>query len=238
MKTLKTLLLIIVITIVSSNVFSQTENENNSKFTIGLAFGPNISDWAYFHSGQKAEMKTRGNLFDNIDGITIGITGEYKINNKLSLKTGLLTSNTLEEYEIPYSLYEDETWETRVGIFRSRYHFVNIPINLKFNYFKSQKVSLFINGGLSNKLLVYEKYLIIDKKTNVEVPNIKHSDFAESLDYFLGINFETGIEYKLYENTNLGFYPTFEMSFLNINNSEYGKAYILLGLNLSLTYNL
>jgi len=94
MKILKSILLI-AITIISLNLFSQTENDNKSKFSIGITAGPNYSNWYYKSNQSSGKIDTRGRFFENFDGLSLGIVGEYKINNKLVLKSGLLTSNTI-----------------------------------------------------------------------------------------------------------------------------------------------
>lgn len=238
MRTLKSILFI-ALTFVSFTVFSQTEKENKSKFSIGISAGPNFSNWYYKSNNSSGEIKTRGDFFENFDGLSLGLVGEYKFNNKLSLKAGLLTSNTISIerfYGDPINPGPDNSVPISI---RNSYHYINIPIILRFNYFEYEEIKLFVNGGLINKVLLYTNGWITYDDSNEEVPGSRSCDFTNHFEYILGLNIETGLEYKFNEDFNLRFYPSFEMSFLSVYDKDYfAKSYILMGLNFSFIYNL
>ena len=236
MKILKSTFLI-VLSIISLSTFSQTPKRDRSKFTVGITAGPNASSWYGETDHYSGEIYTKGGLFDDIDGITIGLTGEYKFNRKLSLKTGLLTSSI---YFKRSGIINDSTpQEFRTATFKYSYYYLNIPILLRFNYFETNRIKLFVNGGFVNKFLTYQFGKIIYKDNNEEVALDKSGELVDFIDYILALNVEAGIEAKLDNGFNLALYPSFEVSVLNMYNKDYfKKSYYLLGLNLSLSYNL
>jgi len=95
---------------------------------------------------------------------------------------------------------------------------------------------------LINKFLLYRKSRGTYEDTGEEAPELDEGFFVDYLVYYLVLNLEAGVEYKFKRGFTLGFYPSFEMSFLNKSNigweSKFKQRYILMGLNVSLTYNL
>jgi len=240
MKILKSTLLI-VLSIISLSSFSQTPEVDRSKFTVGITAGPNASSWYGETDYYSGEIYTKGGLFDDIDGITIGLTGEYKFNSKLSLKTALQTSSI--NYKISgISISENNEPGpdfTRSATLKYSTYYLDIPILLRFNYYETNYFRFFINGGLLNKFLLYNhvKGRYDDNNDKVSFP--KNGEFVDFIDYILALNVEAGIEAKLDNGFNLALYPSFEVSVLNMYNKDYfKKSYYLLGLNLSLSYNL
>lgn len=187
MKILKSILLI-AITIISLNLFSQTENDNKSKFSIGITAGPNYSNWYYKSNQSSGKIDTRGRFLENFDGLSLGIVGEYKINNKLALKSGLLTSNTIIKVIPQGDIFNpfDSTFIYRPLVRTTSLHYINIPFLLRFNYLETNKVKLFVNGGLINKFLLYRKSRGAYEDTGEEAPELDEGFFVDYLVYYLG----------------------------------------------------
>lgn len=240
MKILKSTLLV-VLSIISLSSFSQTPEDDKSKFTIGVTVGPNASSWYGETDYSSGEIYTKGGLFDDIDGITFGLSGEYKFNRRLSLKTGLQTSSI--NYKISgVSISENDEPNpdnSRIATINYSIYYLDVPILLRFNYFETNYFKFFVNGGLLNKFLLYQhiKGRYDDNNDKVSFP--KNGEFVDFVDYILALKVEAGIEAKLDNGFNLALYPSFEVSVLNMYNKDYfKKSYYLLGLNLSLSYNL
>jgi hypothetical protein len=117
-----------------------------SRFSLSLAASPDVSS-----AGLISDM--------NNPGYKIGIMGEYRLSENVSVTSGLIASNV--RYVVAGTDYSPpEYWnsgivpdETRAVCF-----ILDVPLNVKYNVFNFESSRLFATAGLSSYIMLNEDY--------------------------------------------------------------------------------
>ncbi len=129
----------------------------NRSLNFGFAFGPDYSN--------------AGGIANNQISNNIGITLGYYLTNKLSVNSGIFYSNKF--YWSPGKSYHPQVNPVPPVQTNTAYYtapppvdFVNgacnmyeLPLTLRYDFFKSEKTKFFVNGGLSSYFMVKQTYI-------------------------------------------------------------------------------
>ena len=129
----------------------------NRSLNIGFAFGPDYSN--------------AGGIANNQISNNIGITLGYYLTSKLSVNSGIFYSNKF--YWSPGKSYHPQVNPVPPVQTTTAYYaapppidFVNgacnmyeLPLTLRYDFFKSEKTKFFVNGGLSSYFMMKQTYI-------------------------------------------------------------------------------
>jgi hypothetical protein len=184
---------------------------------IGVSFSPDYSGWLlhqpYSDSSEFIGMNEKYSFNKNYFGFTGGINFTQKINNSLSVESGILYSKkgeivTLEERNIHprYGyIYGEGYGFPYIAETTYKYHYLNVPLKLNY-YFLKRKFSAFISGGLSGDVFLNQ---INSMKLVNEDGSSENKDEEEktltriSLTSLIGF----GIHYKITDMLSFRFEP-------------------------------
>jgi hypothetical protein len=129
----------------------------NRSLNFGFAFGPD-----YSNAGGIANNQISNNL-----GITLG----YYLTSKLSVNSGIFYSNKF--YWSPGKSYHPQvnpvppvqtntayyTAPPPIDYVNGACNMYELPLTLRYDFFKSEKTKFFVNGGLSSYFMVKQTYI-------------------------------------------------------------------------------
>ena len=230
-----------ILLIFGHNLFSQNE-ESNNKYSIGIVFTPQFSNWKYKTS---PEYQWFVDLADSIyiekNGFSFGIISEYKINNKFDLDFGVVSSYYPYETIILTNNLpnQDPLLPCGRGSFSGSDHFIDIPISLKYNLINRNRVTLFVGIGIVNKFLLFERVKSFSECYNNKELISKSCKIVDFFNYYISGSLKAGIDISITDKISTGFYPSFEYSLFNIKKDrEITRHYNLVGININMLYKL
>ena len=177
-----TTLFLIFLTI---QMFSQ--DSNSGKFKIGLNLGANLSDF-------------KGNVLDDYNKVTsysFGLSAEYIINEKLSLLSNINYDNKAMKLENFRNI--EGNGDTYFLDNTIKFNYINIPINIRYNIGKNNKIfadaGIFYNHFLNVKNSTTRKDTG-EKITQFSLPLIKKHDYG----ILIGFGYRFDLNSKNYLN--------------------------------------
>lgn len=167
-----------IIFAILSLVFCQNFVTAQSDFRIGIFGGLN-------YSSQKASSP----ILENSDGSFVhflyGFSGEYAINEKFSLKTGLGVEKRrfdffAQSYTIEVTPSQEFIWKKIEVANKNEYKFLTIPLVVKYNFGKEN--SFFVTCGAYMSLVLNQDHSTKFTPTNVVLEPLQP---GERIDYLL-----------------------------------------------------
>ena len=219
MKKIFKYLLITIISLCSQALLSQNEGNSTNRFSLGIIFTPQFSNWYYKTTPEdQFVVDYMDSVLTNKNGFSAGIIMEYDLNFKFSLKTGFQSSYyPYESIILEINNYDDPLFPCGRYSYTGSDHFIDLPILLKYNLYKTNRIKLFLSAGLINKFLFYnrtESYSECLGSGNRELIS-KSGNITNSFNYFIAASIEAGIDFSITDKIYTGLYPSFEYSFLN-----------------------
>lgn len=178
-------ILLSLITIASVSM-ANAQTKEKGTFEITPKIG--VSNFSEFNKGEST---------DNIIGVAFGATVDYYLNNRWSLRSGLIYNNMGGEYDA------DITGFNQRIIFEDKLNYLNVPINANWHFGSTRKWNL--NFGLT------PSFLLSAKVNDTTIPD----DVIES--FQLGLNF--GIGYKIEVNQKFGILLDYQ-AFIGLTNID------------------
>jgi len=168
----------LIITIIIISSFSANAQ---SEFKIGFQTGINYPDIRGYEYAKYQNF--------NI-GYLFGISFDYYLSSKLSLKTNVNYERKVQELRLTYYNYEAQ--EIGTEDFNRTFQLLNVPILLKYEFWNS---NLFVNGGPFLNFVLNDDY-------DSDYPNQDlNSTEKKKIDFGLSLGIGTNI--SLNENHNL-----------------------------------
>lgn len=148
--------------------FSQDNNEGRLK--IGLNLGANQSDL------KESALKD----YDKVISYSFGISSEYKISKKISLFLNVNYDNKVMKLE-DFRVTDFNNNDTYLVDNRIIFNYLNVPINVRYHFGKSNK--LFTDAGVFYNHFLNVKNKTTRKDTGEEIvvftnPNVKKYDYG------------------------------------------------------------
>ena len=177
---------------------SQTKNRNNKEhgMYVGMLAGMQLS-------------QVEGQGFRK-PGPSIGIITGYRFNNKVSVESGLFYSN--KYYYSDGKYFEPAKTGTvmpagmKVVSLEGKSSVLEIPLKIKYDFFKNKQSGWFVTGGFSSTVLLNEnnKYAALVFGT----PQNMNATYQQNRSYFISaVNFSIGHELKAFKKSNFRIEP-------------------------------
>jgi hypothetical protein len=120
----------------------------NRSLAIGILFAPEFSKVKYIYA-------------DNRLGNNFGITLAYLLSSKLSLNSGVIFAKKYyqasdKQFHGPQSAAGSPDYD--IEFVDASANIIDIPLNLRHNYFSDANTNFFISGGLSSYLMKKENF--------------------------------------------------------------------------------
>lgn len=233
-------ILVSVVFLHSHFLFSQSDGERINRKSLGIVFTPQFSNW-YYKSTPEYQwvVDYYDSVFIHKNGLSIGIILEYDINSTFAVKTGLQFSYYPYETIILEANVDDPLFPCGHFSFEGTDYFLDLPLLLKYDLLKTNRLIFFLSGGIINKFLFYERtksYSECFSHKNRELIG-KSGNFTKSFIYFIAASIEAGINISITDRIYTGLYPSFEYSFYsNMQKNDFNRCYYLFGLNISVAY--
>ncbi|MFL5752723.1 MAG: outer membrane beta-barrel protein [Bacteroidia bacterium] len=151
--------------------FAQSTDSTFKRFAIGLEFSPDLS-YRYLVSANKMTefiVKDRNEYEVPKLSFTTGISGVFKLKDKIYLEAGIQYSVKGEKYKrqvyfiAPQSLYDPAIPANDNGSAKMVYNYkdiyIDVPVKLNY-YLRTKKCSPFISAGISPNIFLTEKVVI------------------------------------------------------------------------------
>lgn len=186
--------------VVKANTTLPNDSTKHKKLHWGAYFSGEYCNWYLKRQANISDyVKEQIDYWDSIvipsKGFTIGFTVEKHIWQNFYFQTGLLYRDfnlkTLKLY------YYDQPWPNILYPFYEKFtaKYITLPVNIKYNFLDTKKISLFCKVGISPCVKLYgERIKIFDDKTfyeNIHVINYKESFYIPWLEgnASIGVNF-------------------------------------------------
>ena len=175
-------------------------SNDNSKWTFGAVYAPDISSVKFTHS-QPA-------------GYNVGLTVEYKLSDKFSLQSGLIY--TRKKYKMNGEDYHPPkgTWFDYIHLVdvTGNCEMFDIPLNVRFNAIRKKSSNFFVTAGLSTYLMKEENYsYYYYYNSNPTTPTTRDRSYDTDSEYLFSIlNISVGYEKKLSKAFSLQVEPFFK----------------------------
>ncbi|MDQ3536648.1 MAG: hypothetical protein M3421_13590 [Bacteroidota bacterium] len=192
--------------------------QKGQKFNISILLSPDFSS-----------VKLR-NI--NGTGLNTGVSFEYSLSKRWRISTGIISSRKIYDVQNEQGGYSNpspnglESINASCGI-------IDIPLNIRYNIFYSEKGSAFLSSGLSTYLMLREDY-----QFNYNTYYNKYSEEVsikrENNHYFQILNFSLGYEKHLNKRLSLQGEPFLKVPLKEVG---YGKIKLIsMGAFISLKY--
>lgn len=174
-------------------------------------------------------------------GYSFGMMIHYNISKKFNIGIGALKSNKKylgkgSDYNISADYWKYATNNVIPDEVAGQCAILEIPIELKFSFFTTQKTNLYFSGGSSSYFMLNESYQYSFDEPNPYASERWSSDKAEGKHLFNIINFSVGYERSLSEKFHIGIAPYIKVPVEEIGWSK--VKFISMGTYFTLRYNL
>ena len=177
---------------------SQTKKRNNKEHGIyfGMLAGMQLS-------------QVEGQGFKK-PGLSIGAIAGYRFNNRMSVEGGLIYSK--KKYYSDGKYFDPAKTGTampagmKVVSLEGESSVVEIPVKIKYDFFKNKQSGWFVTGGFSSTVLLNENNeyaaLVFGTPRNMNVT------YQQNRSYFISaVNFSIGHEFKAFKKSNFRIEP-------------------------------
>jgi len=202
----------------------------NQSLEIGLVFGPEFSKVKYLYNNNRV-----GNGF--------GLTFNYQLLGSLSVNSGIIFSKKYyqadqNDFHAPRNVPDSDA---NIKFVEGSTNVIDIPINLRFNYFTDGKSKFFVNGGFSSYIIQSES-LNYYCQFNNNVTAIQSQRWVRPApspspkkNYLFSIvNFSAGFETSIDKNFSFQFEPYMKLPVKGIGIGKVDLSSY--GISLSLKY--
>lgn len=173
---------------------------------------------------------TSANLSSRVS-TNIGLLVTYPITNKISISTGLIYARKLYNSGAVAGIgngYRNNSWEINADC-----RVLDIPLNMNYQVFKKQKLSVSINTGLSSYLMLNERYQLKNGPdgpiSTVEVRNKNQHPFSVA-------NLSVSLERKINSSLSIGLEPFIKLPLTGI--GDYDARLKSTGIAVSLSFGI
>lgn len=233
---MKSLLSIILLVCTSFTLFGGVlDSASTRKFRVGLSYS---ADYCYRSLSTDPAYEWLVGLRNDLEspklGFTTGLVINRRLNEKLSLESGLLYSNKGEKIkEIVFTNIVGEV--TGSASVTYSYNYIDVPVAVNF-VFRNEKVKMFMSGGISvNVFLSYKSVTSIE---NNDGSSDKSS--SSSNDEFKPINFAAlaglGVEFGVSNKMDLRIQSIYRHSVTSVIDTPIKQFPYSFGLNIVLLY--
>lgn len=215
---------------------AQTKFNPDSKWSLSLSIGPQISDWSW---QSESGSSLRNSFFTEQNMFSADLLVGYQV-KKSSFELGL--GNSFHRFKsdiFVFSQSNDPAIDFDSSFTVETDVYINIPIIYKYHFYSTQRLNLYAGLGLANKfrlLDIHKFYVFKEGEKNLKSTS---NTLNERVDYLLAAAINIGIDVAVSESFNLGFSPSFEQSLFNYR--EAGSLtikYHQINFNLNVTYRL
>ena len=129
-------------------------------------------------------------------GINIGLLGEYRLTDHLSVSTGAIWSKKLYDSKNPDKSYTSGNWTGKASKLDGDCRVLDIPINVTYYIFPDRRTNLFVSLGSSSYIMLQEQYVYTvwaNKKEYQYEENFSH----KNNEWFSMLNLSIGIQQRL-----------------------------------------
>jgi hypothetical protein len=177
------------------------------------------------------------NLAGDRPGSSFGLTLDYQIVNKLYIGTGFLYSRknyaaTAQDYHVPYGYYQANNMHD-VDFVKGSINFLEIPLNLRYDFSVAGNTTFFASGGMSSYFLTKENctyfYQLFGRETS---RGFNYQNNATHL--FSSVNLSIGVETGLSNDFSLLVAPYMKLPAGGIGFGQVDISSV--GINMSLKY--
>jgi len=233
-----------LLTLIPLTVFSQVNDSTPSrKFSFGITFSP---DYCYRTLKSDTSVKWLTDSRDSLEipkfGFTAGLNLALKINNRISLETGLLFSDKGEKtkefalFGITPSGQPDPDQPTKCSsVFH--YSYIDIPVKVHY-YLLTQRAKLFLSAGISPNVFLSQSVTSTFEYSDGHTTKTTSAGNAG----FTGINLTViaglGFGYDLTNKFYLKIEPEYRRSITSIVDAPMKVYLYSIGINTGLYYKL
>ena len=240
MKTYKILLFILIVT--PDFIFSQQMDSNKiHPWSLGITFSPDFT-YRNIYANKSYVGQVIGDFRDTTEiprfGYTTGINLKRKMNNKISIKIGLLFADKGEQTIKRHLTFAtpDPSNVTDVQ-FKYHYYFIDMPISIEY-YLLNKKTKIFLTTGISfNYFIFYNQYSTL---TYIDGHTSSKSQSQFGGYSFVNISFLGGIgfSYQISKKISIELIPTYRRSITSIVNAPITGILYSAGINFGIYYRL
>lgn len=221
-------------------LLSQDKMNKSRRISLGLIIAPQFSNWSYNTTAEYQEfVDVMDSIYNTKNGGSIGFIMEFHFDKKSSLKTGLTTSFYPFETIVLNVNGDDPTIPCGQISFSGIDYFIDIPLIYKYSLYSTKRVNLFLGAGIINKFLFCTRTKSFSICNGEKELTNKSLTLANDVHFFMAASIEAGVEISITERFNIGFFPSFEYSLINIQQDrQITKKYYQLGLNLIMAWKI
>jgi hypothetical protein len=170
-------------------------------------------------------------------GSSFGLTLDYQIVNKLYIGTGFLYSRknytaTAQDYHVPFGYYQMNNMH-EVDFVKGSFEFMEIPLNLRYDFSVAGNTSFFASGGMSSYFLTRENcnyfYQLFGRETS---RGFNYQNNGTHL--FSSVNLSIGVETGLSNDFSLLVAPYVKLPSSGIGFGQVEMSSV--GINIALKY--
>lgn len=219
--------LLLLFALYSSLVFCQTDEvklvpSEFSKFTIGLAYSPEIS-YRLLSEGSNSNSSTEQSIIDknSNDSIKFGQSGRfilgYGLSDKLTLESGIGYTNfgnTTKSKPIYYMPTDNgDPGSTILEHTEKRFHVISVPINLHTRFGQNRLKGFFSAGVAPGLLISSTKIVHFEYESGKKTKNVSSTNDLENFSNFiLGVQVSGGVDFQFTKHVSLRVAPVFRMT--------------------------
>lgn len=242
MKTILKISFLIILLFGYNFSFSQDEIPDKKGLALGVTFAPQLYNWRISDSEWQWAYDLFDSLYNEEVGFLVEVNLEFELSNKFSIKTGFGSSIARNKSMIMDLNVTDPIIPSQHISMREISYFLELPVMLRYDLYKTDRWRVFLGAGIINKFLFYNVV-----KSYAEYPEtgetefwMKDGSFVNNFYMLMAASVEAGIAYNFSSRISAAFFPSFEYSFVDISSRKQNsnRGYTLFGLNLSVVYNL
>jgi hypothetical protein len=171
-------------------------------------------------------------------GSSFGLTLDYQIVNKLYIGTGFLYSRknytaAAQDYHVPYGYYQANNMHN-VDFIKGSFDFMEIPLNLRYDFSVAGNTVFFVSGGMSSYFLTQENcnyfYELFGRETS---RGFNYQNNGTHL--FSSVNLSIGVETGLSNDFSLLVAPYVKLPSSGIGFGQVEMSSV--GINMALKYS-
>ena len=207
----------------------------NQSLQIGILFAPEFSEVKHIYQNNRL-------------GNNLGVTLSYQLFSKISINSGLIFSKKYYQsndkgFHAPSGTVSSDL---DIRFINASANVIDIPLNLRYNYFSDENSTFFINGGFSSYLMSKQNLDLYCQPNNNNINNftlgyqaqarwVHPSTPPENKNYLFSVlNLSAGFETYMGNNFSFQFEPYIK---LPVKGVGYGKVDLSsYGINFSLKY--
>ncbi len=220
------------------NKIKLTDTTKTHKWELGGSFSP---EYSYRTLKADETSQTIKEIRDTLEvakfGYTVGLNLLYRLNNRLTIETGILLSDKGEKTK--KTSFTDVPAGQKIMYYTYKYNYYYLGIPLKANYsITTGKLNLYVTAGVSANIFLTQKTTLITGHDSKDWER----NTTQTKSGFNSVNFAMlaglGLQYKLNNKINIKVEPLYTRSLTSVINAPVKSYLYSTGINFGISKTL